>query len=43
MMVSKTVSLELDDLKKVENKLKKGKASTFSDFVQKAIRNELRR
>jgi hypothetical protein len=42
-MVSKTVSLELEDLSKIRDKLKEGKASTFSEFVQRAIKNELKR
>ena len=42
MMVSKTVSLELNDLTKIHDRLKKGEANTFSEFVQKAIKNELK-
>jgi predicted CopG family antitoxin len=42
-MVSKTVSIDLDDLKRVQNKIKEGKAITFSEFVQRAIKNELKR
>lgn len=43
MMVSKTVSLELEDLSKIDEELKRGEKSTFSEFIQKAIKNELKR
>lgn len=43
MMCSKTVSIGLEDLEKIQKKLEENKYSTFSEFVQKAIKNELRR
>lgn len=42
MMVSKTVSIELEDLTKIQDRLRMGEANSFSEFVQKAIKNELR-
>lgn len=43
MRASKTVSIELDDIKEIENRLKTGEVDSFSEFVQKAIKNELER
>lgn len=43
MMVSKTVSIELEDLSKIQNEIENGNALTFSEFVQRAIKNELKR
>lgn len=40
-MVSKTVSLELEDLSKIHYMIENGQVSTFSAFVQYAIKNEL--
>jgi hypothetical protein len=42
MRCSKTVSIGLDDLNKIQKKIDENKYSTFSEFVQKAIKNELR-
>ncbi len=42
MIVSKTVSLELEDLYKIQERLKDGNNTTFSEFVQNAIKNELK-
>jgi Arc/MetJ-type ribon-helix-helix transcriptional regulator len=41
-MVSRTVSFELDDLNKIQKKIEDGEANNLSDFVQKAIKNELK-
>jgi Arc/MetJ-type ribon-helix-helix transcriptional regulator len=40
-MCSKTVSIGLDDLNKILERIEKNEYSTFSEFVQKAIKNEL--
>jgi len=40
-MLSKTVSLELDDLSRIQERIEDGEFSTFSEFVQNAIKNEL--
>jgi len=40
MRVSKSVSIELEDLSKIQNRIKNGKM-TFSEFVQMAIQKEL--
>jgi len=42
MMVSKTVSLELEDLSKIQKRIEDGEFTTFSEFVQIAIKNELK-
>jgi len=41
MMLSKTVSLELEDLSKIQKRIEDGEFTTFSEFVQYAIKNEL--
>lgn len=41
-MVSKTVSIELDDINRIQEKIKSGEVSNLSEFVQRAIRNELK-
>lgn len=43
MMVSKTLSIELNDLAEIQKKVRDGESSTFSEFVQRAIKNELKR
>lgn len=40
-MLSKTVSLELEDLSKIQKRIEDGEFTTFSEFVQYAIKNEL--
>jgi len=42
-MVSKSVSLELEDLSKIHYMIENGQVSTFSAFVQSSIKNELNR
>ena len=42
-MVGKSVSLDFDDLKKVRERIKKGESANLSDFVRKAIKEELKR
>lgn len=41
MRVAKTITIEMDDLVKIEYKVKKGEINSISEFFQKAIRNEL--
>lgn len=43
MMVSKTVTIDVKDLVRIDEKVENGEASTISEFVQKAIKNELKR
>lgn len=43
MMVSKTVSIGLKDLSKIQEKIKEDEYATFSEFIQKAVKNELKR
>lgn len=42
MFVSKTVTLEVGDLAKVEDAIKKGQAKSVSNFVQNAVKRELK-
>lgn len=41
-MVSKTISIELEDLGKIQEKIKNGETPSVSEFVQKAVKNELK-
>ena len=41
LLVSRTVSIELDDLAKIQEKIKKGDLANISEFVQRAVKNEL--
>lgn len=41
MMVSKTVSISFKDLEKISKKIENEEYLTFSEFVQKAVKNEL--
>lgn len=43
MMVSKTVTIDVNDLVRIDEKVKNGEAGNISEFVQKAIKNELKR
>jgi Arc/MetJ-type ribon-helix-helix transcriptional regulator len=43
LKVSHTFSIELDDLAKIQEKIKNGDFANISEFVQKAVKNELRR
>lgn len=42
MMVSKTVTLDVIDLVKINKKIENGESNNVSEFVQKAIKNELK-
>lgn len=42
MNVTKSVSIKLEDLTKIQDKIKEDeKYSSFSEFVQKAVKHEL--
>lgn len=41
MNVTKSVSIKLEDLTKIQDKIKEEKYVSFSEFVQKAIKHEL--
>lgn len=41
MKVSRTISIDLEDLKEIQEKIESGKVSNLSEFVQKAVKNEL--
>ena len=43
MMVSKCVSMDLEDLTEIQKKIKKGESNSVSEFVRTAIRKELER
>lgn len=43
MKIAKTVTLELDDLVKIDRKVKTGEFGSISEFVQLAVKNELER
>ena len=43
MMVAKCVSMDLEDLAEIEEKIKNGESHSVSEFVRDAIRNELKR
>jgi Arc/MetJ-type ribon-helix-helix transcriptional regulator len=42
LMVAKSVSIELEDLIQIEEMIKTGKLENVSQFVRKAIKNELK-
>ena len=42
LKVAISVSIELDDLSKVLEKILKGESSNLSEFIQKAVKNELK-
>jgi Arc/MetJ-type ribon-helix-helix transcriptional regulator len=41
--VSKTVSLELEDINKIQKLIERKEVSNLSEFVQKAVKNELKK
>ena len=41
LRVSKTVSIDLEDLSKIQELIKKGKTANLSEFVQNAIKKQL--
>jgi len=43
MIVSKSVSIPVDDLTEVQKRIENGEEKSLSGFVQRAIKNELKR
>jgi Arc/MetJ-type ribon-helix-helix transcriptional regulator len=43
MMVGKSVSMDLNDLNKIQQRIENGESSSLSEFVRNAIKKELRR
>jgi len=43
MMVAKSVSMDLEDLAEIEEKIKNGESHSVSEFIRNAIRKELKR
>jgi Arc/MetJ-type ribon-helix-helix transcriptional regulator len=43
MIVSKSISFRLEDLVKIQERIENGEAQSISDFVRKAVKNELRK
>jgi Arc/MetJ-type ribon-helix-helix transcriptional regulator len=43
MIVCKTLSIPIEDLGEIERRIEDGKEKSVSGFVQKAIKNELKR
>ncbi|MBW4256577.1 ribbon-helix-helix domain-containing protein [Methanobacterium sp. YSL] len=41
MMVAKSVSMDLEDLNKIEKRIKNGESHSVSEFVRNAIKKEL--
>lgn len=42
MKISRSITLELEDLIKIDNKIKKGEFESVSEFIQQAVKNELK-
>ena len=43
MFVSKSISIDLEDLNEIQRRISEGTIKTVSEFVQKAIEHELKR
>ena len=43
LKVGKSVSLDFEDLEKINKKILKGESKNLSEFITKAIKNELKR
>ena len=41
VMVAKCVSMDLNDLNRIQEKIENGESSSLSEFVRTAIKNEL--
>ena len=41
LIVSKTISIELEDLGKINEKIKNGEVSSLSEFVKTAVKKHL--
>jgi Arc/MetJ-type ribon-helix-helix transcriptional regulator len=42
MKIAKTVTLDFEDLAKIDAKVKNGEFEGVSDFVQRAVKNQLK-
>lgn len=42
MKVSRTISIDIKDLTEIQTKIDKGKISNLSEFIQNAVKNELK-
>lgn len=42
-MVAKCVSMDLEDLTEIHEKIKKGESTSLSEFVRNAVKKELKR
>jgi Arc/MetJ-type ribon-helix-helix transcriptional regulator len=42
LMVAKSVSMDLNDLSKIQEKIENGESASLSEFVRNAIKNELK-
>ena len=42
LMVAKSVSMDLNDLNKIQEKIENGESASLSEFVRNAIKNELK-
>lgn len=42
LKVSRTISIEFDDLARIKKLISEGKASNLSEFIQKAVKHELK-
>lgn len=42
MKVSKTISIDLEDLTEIQKKIDEDKISNLSEFIQFAVKNELK-
>ena len=43
MKIARNITIDFEDLKKIDHKIKNGDFGGVSEFVQKAIKNELKR
>jgi len=43
MKISRTITIDLEDLVKIDAKIKNEEIQSLSEFVQKAVKNEIKR
>jgi hypothetical protein len=43
MKISRTITIDFEDLIEIQKRIKNGEISSLSGFMQKAIQNELKR
>ncbi len=43
LKIARNITIDFEDLKKIDHKIKNGDFGGVSEFVQKAIKNELKR